>query len=332
MRIREDELIERIRRRIPSLAGGVLRVGIGDDAAVLRPSVRTDWILTCDQFIEGVHFLGGVHPPEVVGYKALARAASDAAAMGAWPRLFLLSMTLPSRQTARWLERMLDGMSQAARHLGLRLAGGDTAKSSSSRGGAALSITVLSEIKSGHAVLRHRARPGDTVFVTGRLGAAQLGLELVLRGMHRQRRWRHLLAPHYYPKIHVQLGHWLATRRLASAMMDLSDGLSTDLHRLCRASGVGARVYAEKLPCVAVPKPLGTPRWNDLALALHGGEDYSLLFTVRQRWIRRIPRIFHAVRLTRIGEIVHGRKVELVETNGHASLLPPQGWDHFRKQ
>jgi thiamine-monophosphate kinase len=352
---REDELIERIRRRMPSLAGGLLRAGIGDDAAVFRPTPGTDWILTCDQFIDGVHFLADVHPPEVVGHKALARATSDIAAMGGRPRLFLLSMTLPVNRTGRWLDQVLAGMARAAHRFGLMLAGGDTARQASSSlqtpaGQAAFSVTVLGELKARHAVLRSGARPGDTVFVTGRLGAAQLGLELVLRRMHRQKRWRRLLMPHYYPKIHIDLGQWLARRRLVSAMMDLSDGLSTDLDRLCRASGAGARIHEQKIPCVAVPSALraqfdslkiksGSPKTkfdslrvslDPLALALHGGEDYGLLFTAPRRSLSRIPRALFGTRITPIGEIVRGRGVQLVAANGRAALLEPRGWDHFR--
>ncbi len=340
---REDQAIERIRRRIPSLPGGVLRVGIGDDAAVVRPSPGSEWVLTCDQFIEGVHFLGNSHPPEVVGYKALARATSDLAAMGAQPRLFLLSMALPSGRSGAWLVAMLKGMAMAGGRFGVRLAGGDPAPTSPPDGKVALHLTVLGEMTAGREaprpILRSGARPGDAIFVagplapTGWLGAAQLGLELVLRGMHRERRWRRLLTPHYYPVIHIALGRWLAQRRLASAMMDLSDGLSTDLDRLCRASGVGARLQQERLPLVAVPKELQSRLGCDaLSLGLHGGEDYGLLFTVPKRLVGRIPQKLYNARLARIGEIVRGRGVKLIAAGGKASPLEPRGWDHFQQQ
>jgi len=329
MTIREDILIERIRKRIPSSRSKLLRVGIGDDAAVLRTSPGMEWVLTCDQFIEGVHFLAGVHPPNAVGYKALARATSDIAAMGARPRLFLLGMALPAARTGRWLDGMLGGMARAAKQLGLTLAGGDTARATSAKGGVALGVTVLGEIRSGQAVRRSGARPGDAVFVTGQLGAAQLGLELVLRGMHRQARWHRFLAAHYYPKIQVELGQWLARRGLVSAMMDLSDGLSTDLSRLCRASGVGSLLYGDKIPAVLIPK--GLQKIGDARqLALHGGEDYGLLFTVPERSVVRIPRAMYGTRITRIGEIVAGRGVRISGAGGRASKLAPRGWDHFK--
>jgi thiamine-monophosphate kinase len=330
MRIGEDELIDRIRRRIPSSPVGAVRLGIGDDAAVIRPRPGTEWVCTCDQFLENVHFLATAFPPEAVGYKALARATSDVGAMGAKPRFFLLSLALPAKRTGIWLDKMTRGMSRAARQFGLTLAGGDTARSPASNPAVALNLTVVGEIAAGHAVSRSGARPGDAIFVSGRLGGSQLGLELILRGMARERRWLSLIAPHFYPKPPIELGCWLAARRFASAMMDISDGLSSDLYRLCQASHAGARIYQEKLPGIAVPAGLRSRGFDALALALHGGEDYGLLFTVGKRHVASIPRVFRGQRVTRIGEIVVGSGVTLL-ANGTASVLGPQGWDHFRK-
>jgi len=332
MEISEDTLIGRIRRRIPSAEGGLLRLGIGDDAAVLRPTPGADWVITCDQFLEDVHFLAATHPPEAVGYKALARATSDIAAMGARPQFFLLSLVIPKERTGRWLDRMLAGMARAARQYGLRLAGGDTAQSPAGHPKIGLNITVIGSAERGDGLRRSGAQAGDAIFVSGRLGAAQLGLELILHGLHRERRWKRLLAPHYFPAICLELGQWLARRRLASAMMDISDGLSIDLHRLCQSSGVGARIHVESVPCVAVPGELQALKLDALNLALDGGEDYALLFTVPKRWAARIPRTFRGTELTRIGEIVRGRGVRLVTADGKASPLEPRGWDHFRRR
>jgi thiamine-monophosphate kinase len=322
----EDDLIQRIRRRIPSGVGGELRTGIGDDAAVISPFRGREWVLSTDQFLENVHFRMDVHPPQAIGYKALARATSDLGAMGAKPRLFLLSLALPANRTGPWLDRMLIGMRQAALRFGLRLAGGDTAKS----GAVAFNLTVLGDGPSRHAVPRSGARPGDAVFVCGRLGAAQLGLEIVLRNAYRQPRWRRLLRQHYYPDLAIDLGIWIARRRLASAMMDLSDGLSTDLARLCDASGVGARIDSRAIPAVTVPEPWRRRGLDPLALALHGGEDYGLLFTVPKRRASRIPASLGRTRITCIGEIVRGRGVELIDLDGKPKALVAKGWDHFR--
>jgi thiamine-monophosphate kinase len=333
----EDKLIERIRRRIPSAQDGVLRMGIGDDAAVLRPVAGTDWALTCDQFIEDVHFLIDVHPPEVVGYKALARATSDLAAMGALPRFFMMSLMIPANRSGRWLDGMLTGMARAASHFQLTLAGGDTARSPGRNARSAkiaLSLTVMGELETGQAVGRASARRGDIIFVTGELGAAQLGLELIRRGLYRERRWKSLLAAHNYPKPEIKFGRWLVRQHLVSAMMDVSDGLSTDLTRLCRASHVGARIYEQRLPSVSMPdslrgKPLNSKNMDAKDMALHGGDDYGLLFTVPRRKAAQIPSELFATRVTQIGEIVRGSGVQLVAANGRAKPLLPKGWDHF---
>jgi thiamine-monophosphate kinase len=189
---------------------------------------------------------------------------------------------------------------------------------------------VLGTARRGRVLKRSGAREGDTIFVSGPLGAAQLGLELILRGMHRQARWKKLLVPQFYPVPALALGQWLLGSGVATAAMDLSDGLSSDLHRLCRASGAGARVYAEKLPGVAVPGGLRSLKLDAMTLALHGGEDYGLLFTVPPRRAARIPKTFRSTALTRIGEIVRGRGVALVGVGGRASPLEARGWDHFR--
>jgi thiamine-monophosphate kinase len=326
----EEELINRIRKQIPSAPSGALRLGIGDDAAVIGHAVNQEWVVTSDQFIEGVHFLSDVQPPESIGYKALARATSDIGAMGAQPVLFLLSMCLPADRAGAWLDRMAKGMGRAARRFGLVLAGGDTARSAPNNGTVALDVIVLGQIRARRAVGRGGASPGDAVFVSGRLGESQLGLELVLRGLAEDRRWRKLLKPHFYPKIAIELGQWLAKQQLASAMMDISDGLSTDLGRLCKASQVGSRIQEKLLPSVVVPPPLRSNSIDSKTLALHGGEDYGLLFTVRKRDVARIPKVFRGQRITQVGEIVAGNEVTLV-TNGLSSLLQPQGWDHFHR-
>jgi thiamine-monophosphate kinase len=329
LRISEDELIERIRRRIPSSAGGVLRLGIGHDAAVIRPAGR-DWVVTCDQFLEGVHFLVDKHPPESVGYKSLVRATSDVVAMAARPRLFLLSLAIPPERTGAWLNGMLAGIARASRLLGLRLAGGDTTRSSGKNGRIALNLMVLGEAARGARMGRAGAEAGDEIYVTGVLGRAQLGLQLLVTGRASQRKYRKLLEPHYYPTLPLDFAFWLGRNRVASAMMDISDGLSTDLARLCKSSGVGARIYADQIPAVDVPESLRRSRdFDPLTLALHGGEDYGLLFTLPRRKASRIQSSFGRTRLSRIGEIVRGSGVSIVTAGGDSLPLKPGGWEPF---
>jgi thiamine-monophosphate kinase len=188
-----------------------LRLGIGDDAAVLRGRVLSrgggsaaDLVLSCDAFLENVHFLADVHSPADVGYKALARATSDLAAMGATPRFFMLSLALPAGHTDAWLDGLIKGMASAAREFGMVLIGGDTSQNAN----VIMNMTVGGDVASGRALTRSGARPGDGIYVSGTLGAAQLGLELILRRLHRDTRWKRLLAPHSRPKIQLDLGRW----------------------------------------------------------------------------------------------------------------------------
>jgi thiamine-monophosphate kinase len=343
---RESKLVAKIARAFPSRAGGrrdaALRLGIGDDAAVIASRANHDWVLSCDAFIEGVHFLAKTHPPDSVGFKSLVRATSDLAAMGATPRFFLLSLAIPASRTGTWLNGFLRGMARAARAMNMVLLGGDTTKNSA----VSISITVLGEITRGRAVPRSGARPGDLIYVNGTLGRAQLGLEVLLKSPSyakdltarsvkgRDPELRRLLRPHLYPAIRLELGAWLAKHRIASAMMDISDGLSTDLARLCTASGVGAQIRSESIPKVAFPEALSKhlKRLNldPLKMSLHGGDDYELLFTVSPRHIKMLRKAPGFSQLNSIGEITRGKGLTLVSPSGAKKPLTPQGWDPFR--
>jgi thiamine-monophosphate kinase len=333
----ETQLIERISRLIPSFTGTkgrskAVSLGIGDDAMVIRGGSGIDWVVTTDAFVENIHFWADRHPADSVGYKALARATSDVAAMGAQPSVFLLTLALPARRQGKWLDAFLQGMGRAARSLGLTLAGGDTTQSDS----ISISITVFGEIARNRAVTRARARPGDIVFVSGTLGQAQLGLEVVRRGLVRNRAYQKLLKPHLYPQVRLKLGTFLAKHRLTSAMMDISDGLSTDLARLCAASGVGARLKKKQIPQVQIPagiaRRLGAKASDPLNMALHGGDDYELLFTVPRRLVAKLRRAPDFRNLTAIGEIHRGNGVSLIGDSGQARPLASLGWDPFRKK
>ena len=328
----ESQLVEKIARALASRSRGAahVRLGIGDDAAILSLAGRADWVLSCDAFLENVHFRANTHPPDSVGYKALARASSDLAAMGATPRFFLLTLALPTARTGAWLDAFLKGMARAARELGITIIGGDTTNSDR----VFISITVLGEIATRHALTRSGARPGDIIYVSGKLGRAQLGLELVLRGHALERKLRSLVQPHLYPKIRVELGSWLARHQIATSAMDLSDGLSTDLARLCSASNVGAKIYVDKVPAVTIPpataRILGKRKLDPLQLALHGGEDYQLLFTLSPLQTKKLRRAPGAATLTAIGEITRNRQLILVAPDRHTKPLKSQGWDPFK--
>jgi thiamine-monophosphate kinase len=331
---KEDQLVERIGRKVPSIVGHgasrVLRLGIGDDSAILSPGGGSDWVLSCDAFLEGVHFLAKVHPPDSVGYKSLVRAASDLVAMGASPRYLVMTLALPASRIGTWLDGFLAGMARAARYLGMRLIGGDTTKS----GSVSISITVLGEVPRGRALRRSGTRPGDLIYVTGKLGRAQLGLELVRANLARRSGLQDVLRQHLYPRIPMKLGEWLAGSQIASAMMDISDGLSTDLTRLCAASRVGARIEAQHVPRVSIPAGLfrGARRMDPLQMALHGGDDYGLLIAVPRRRVNRLQRAPDFSSLTCIGEITPGRRILLVNDNGSTAALEAHGWDPFRRK
>lgn len=378
-----------------------MHLGIGDDSAVLRPPANSEWVVSCDFSLENVHFRVATHPPASIGYRCLARATSDIAAMGARPRYFLLALALPAKKTseakgANWLDSFSSGLARAARDLDMLLIGGDITVSPS----VTISVTVLGELPAGLAIPRSGARPGDLIYATGTLGAAQLGLQLLLRGLTGNPAAAKLLEPHLYPRIPIALAQALARRRIPSAMMDISDGLSTDLARLCESSRVGARLHADELPCVNIPTAIANYYWHSeptrpvsseqkgspesvrsssghgfsravintgtvrlqplrdvlgpsqssapdptaysfnepavldpLQLALHGGEDYALLFTVppKRAPLLRAIAAKTKTRITHIGEITRSRKILLVDSDGRSSLLAPRGWNPFRE-
>ena len=322
----EKQLIARTGGKLPSRTSAGLRVGIGDDAAVVRPKEGVEWVLTTDAFLENVHFLSRVHPPEAVGYKALARATSDLAAMGARPLYFLLSLALPAGRTGKWYDGFLEGMARAARTFGLTLVGGDTTKSTL----AGVNLTIIGEIDRGQAVLRSGARPGNLICVSGTLGEAELGLQLLQR--RGPKKWKkELLRKHLYPEPRLHLGQWLAKKGRATAMIDISDGLSTDLRHLCESSGVGAKLWAAKIPKAALPSEAQQIGLDPLRLALDGGDDYELLFTVPKRLQWHLPRAVRRVPITVIGEITREKRIRLVDEAGRTRNLLARGWEPFRE-
>ncbi|HEV2102824.1 MAG TPA: thiamine-phosphate kinase [Candidatus Acidoferrum sp.] len=317
----EDALVKEIARHFLPSRGRKLRLGIGDDAALWKPKPGFATVLTSDWFLEGSHFLRDKHPPDSVGWKCLARAASDIAAMGATPRCFLLNLALPTAATGKWLKGFLGGLRRAAKFLDCVLAGGDTTRSER----ILIGVAVLGEICEGREVRRSGARPGDLVYVSGTLGEAEHGLRFLRTSEGRVNLKNIALRKHLYPEPRVELGRWLAEKNLATAMMDLSDGLSTDLPRLCAASGVGALIEPDRLPA-----PQAMERESARQLALHGGDDYELLFSVPPARVSQLPANFRGLRITRIGEITAGRGVRITGKNGRPEPLRAAGWDPFR--
>jgi thiamine-monophosphate kinase len=338
----ENEVVRKLLQtmHLPRLGGNV-SLGPGDDAALLTARPGYQSILTCDWFLEGTHFLRDKHPADSIGWKCLARAVSDVAAMGGRPRCFLLSLALPVSCTGRWLVAFVGGLRRASAKLGCPLAGGDTTQHNE----ILINVTVVGEVRTGRALTRAGAQPGDAIFVSGRLGEAERGLQL-LRKMRRPQTNDPALRKHLYPEPRLALGQWLAQGRVATAMMDLSDGLSTDLPRLCAASGVGARIQAARVPTVLpiAHASSGTGSRSEavqrntselardskaIGLALDGGDDYELLFTVRPGKARRLPARIGRIPITRIGEVTRERKLLLVENDGSEQPLKEGGWNPF---
>lgn len=277
-------------------------------------------LVTTDFSLEGIHFRRDWHPAQAVGHRCLARGLSDIAAMGGKPIAAFLSLALPRDVPQRWVERFLDGLLKLAKKRGTVLAGGDTAESPN---GILADIVVLGSVPAGKAVLRSGARPGESIYVTGRLGASAATL-VQMRKQPKKKLNPRAYPRHFFPEPRLAVGKILRERNLASSMIDLSDGLSTDLAHICEESGVGAELQAQRIPCAIVGKP---SRQVDLQLALHGGEDYELLFTASQR----VPPQIAGVPVTEIGKVVRGKNMFLLDSHGKRHQLLAHGWEHFRK-
>lgn len=301
-RVGEFGLIERLRAKTKTAAPVV--VGIGDDAAVLRVRPGWDQLLTTDMLVEGRHFRLKDATLEEIGWKAMAVNLSDIAAMGGLPKAAVVAVGLPKRFSVRQAESLFRGLSKAARRFGTGIAGGDTNASNK----LVIAVTLLGEVERGRAVLRSGARVGDEVWVTGRLGGS-------LASRHHLR---------FTPR--VREARWLIENFKVHAMMDLSDGLASDLRRMAQESGVGFRIDGQAVPRAVYPKsPVS------LKAALSDGEDFELLFTMPARESQKLRRSRRPVLMTPIGTVTHrGRGIRLAFA-GKERPLEEKGYDHFKK-
>jgi thiamine-monophosphate kinase len=339
----ERAAIERIRARVPPPPPWTV-LGIGDDAAVAEPERNTLDVLTCDALIEQVHFDRAFVPPSAIGFKALAVNLSDLAAMGATPRLALLSLALPSGLLVSELDDLVSGMLEAAGRHRVALVGGNIARSP---GPLMVDVTAVGAVRRRRFLGRSGARPGDAVYVSGEVGAALAGFES-LRAAASGAGGADLREPSsdagpatgmaacerrfLTPEPRVRLGQLLGRNRVASACIDLSDGLADGLRQLASASGVGLFIDAHTVPIAG-----GARRWfarlgaDPEIAAISGGEDYELLFTIpprRQRAFDRIRSLAGDLPCTRIGRVTSGAELTLMREGG-AEALPP-GFAHFR--
>ncbi|MEZ5361010.1 MAG: thiamine-phosphate kinase [Bryobacterales bacterium] len=310
----EAEIITYIEGFAGRSVSPMVRIGIGDDTAVLAAETSDfETLITTDQIIENTHFIRELHPPDLLGAKTLVRGLSDIAAMGGLPRWFTLSLGLPRDLDFRWIQQFIGGMfSETPTNAvpAFPLVGGDVARAPF----IAAHVTVAGAVEKGRAMLRSAAKPGDGVYVSGRLGGSALGLERLLAGAGLDDA---AVQRHLRPQARIALGRRLLTLGVA-ACMDVSDGLSTDAGRMARASGVALVIETERLPLF--PEA-------GLERALHGGEEYELLFAAPSKLA--IPESFEELPITRIGRVEPGAGLWRESARGERLPLEPEGFEHF---
>ena len=335
--VSELGLIEQIRRDF-TYKNKALTLSIGDDCAILRPPSGYEVVVTTDFTLEGRHFRRDLHPPESVGHRCLARGLSDLAAMGATPLAAFLSLALPSTMLTEasgraWTARFFDGLRALSELHGVPLAGGDTAESPGGRGGMVLAdIVLIGSVPRDKALRRAGASAGDALYVTGQLGGAAAELSKMLSGRRRLASVKTTEGhPQLFPEPRLDVGEALLRRGLATACIDISDGLSTDLAHLCRASALCAEIEQSALPIHSLALKLGAKAALDAAL--NGGEDYELLFATPAAV--KMPSSLAGVPITRIGSLTPRRSgrpmMALLMPNGSREELKPGGWEHFSK-
>jgi thiamine-monophosphate kinase len=324
----ENRIVELLQGRYSSM-NRLLKKGIGDDAAVIRPGrSREYWSITTDMLVENVDFRREWTSPGWLGFKSLSVNLSDLAAMGARPRFFMVALALPSGLSPdRWILHFYKGLAELADSQRARLIGGDLSRSES---GIIISITAFGESLKRRVLYRSGGRPGDRIYVTGVLGKSAAGLLLLQAGCVHPGKGpqKEAVRAHQKPEPRCSAGIWLAQSGLVSCMMDISDGLSRDLPRLCRSSSVGAEIDS-----AAIPLFPESSSWNcdPLALAFHGGEDYELLFAVPEPKVETLERSYPAEfpRISRIGKLTSDPQIVITESGKRSRPLSEKGYDHF---
>jgi thiamine-monophosphate kinase len=309
-------------------------IGIGDDAAVLKVGPAKLLLATTDMLIEGVHFDRSCSDFTSLGWKSAAVNLSDIAAMGGVPRFCLTSLALPAHIPVEAVKAFYRGFNALLRAHKTILVGGDTC---SSKSGLVIGVTILGEADKRTVISRSGAKRGDRIFVTGTLGDAGAGLELLKSGVRSQKsgvRRRDfnsaLINRHLRPVPRVEWGRKIALSGCASAMIDISDGLSSDLYHLCEESGTGAVLFSGNIPFSrALLKTADRLRNTPLRYALTAGEDYELLFTVPPARVKKLEAL--PLPVTEIGMITSGHKLVLVDAAGRKTALQPGGYDHFAR-
>ena len=335
----EFQLIHALTGKNSYLQDPSLLKGIGDDTAIVQPTPDQDWLVSTDLLVEGIHFDRTMTSFQSIGHRAVIANLSDIAAMGGLPRYLLTAIAIPPSQAFSELRAVYRGILAACKRYQVQLIGGDT---SASKTGLFLGMTILGTVARSKALLRGGAKIGDGVYTTGTLGDSLVGLKLLRCNKKKSRLTinakisRYLIDRHIRPTPRIEIGQWLSSKGLATAAIDLSDGLSGDLTHLCRESGVGVMIDATKIPlspqCQSFARLMNL---DPLSLALEGGEDYELLFTAPKEshgGLQQIKKRFD-VPVTLIGNIAPKKSgMRLKHPNGKTQRLVTTSYNHFQQK
>ena len=327
----EFGLIDIIKRLCESEENSDLVAGIGDDAAVIKGGRPSASLVSTDMLIEGVHFNLDYTSPHHLGEKSVSVNVSDIAAMGGTPVWALLSLGLPEETALDFVEEFSAGAAKAFRSYGIKLIGGDTV---SSKSGIIISLTLLGEAPVERIIRRNGAADGDQIFVTGTLGDSALGLEILKRGIREdsaEPEIRKLIERHISPMPRLKESNFIAQRRIATSMIDVSDGLIQDLSHICRESGVHGKVLIDRIPLSEESRKNGNKFGFGIEDYIVGGEDYELLFTVPLEKVEELDQLEKATGcpVTHIGEIVEGEGVDIYDSLNNPITLKKKGYVHF---
>jgi thiamine-monophosphate kinase len=329
----EFSLIARIRRRMEGRYPPEVRLGIGDDCAVLQPQAGMEWVITTDTQVEDVHFRRGWLTPYQIGWRAMAVNLSDVAAMAAQPFGALAALTLPATTEAAFFDQLIEGLCDLGLRFNCPLIGGNLARDPAHL---SLTLTVLGAVPRGQAVLRGGARPGDEIWVSGRLGGSAAGLRTFRQSVPPADAIWTALRQRYaqpWPRVHEAL--FLRLVAPLTSMIDLSDGLAGDLGHLCDESGVGARIMAAALPLESGVREVAVALGEDpLEFALRGGEEFELCCTAAPGALAPVLDEFHTqfgIELTCVGVMTSAPALSLVQADGSQVPLSPRAFDHFQR-
>ena len=344
--IGEFALIDRLRNILgpgsvsPELHQRLIK-GISDDAAIFRPSPGRVQLITTDTYVEGIHFDLTYTALRHLGWKVTAASLSDIAAMGGRPEYATVSICLPQRMSVEMIEELYEGIAGACREYSLLVAGGDTSASS---GGLIISVTITGSAEEKKVIYRNGAKPGDYICVTGHLGSSLAGLKILLREKARfaatlagetftpnLEPYSAALEKHFMPRPRFDITELLTGDVRVNAMIDISDGLASEIHHICKESRVGASVYGRSIPIDLVTQHIaGEFSESPVEYALYGGDEYELLFTLPDKEYEKLEKLSNDVSV--VGRITDADKgILFVRENGETEPLKPGGWDHFKR-